>query len=351
MRYIHDIFTTHQGELVSNEFLLPHFLEAVEATPVSPEHQQKLIDSVRYFLVGERERYVVPGMLELGSFAKRAAAFEAAADRSLEALAPQIIRATASSHISFDVIVTTTSTGSLMPGLSYRLAAKLGERVRSDTMMVDLAHVGCTGSLKALKLVGQLDATAANCLVVSVEVPSTLINLSSTDVDVWQGNCTFGDGAVAVWLSHRPSQGVMALAMEQLRYVQHARTGLDLIRWGYDDYYTFRLANEKTFNHEVRQYITQTLQGIDPAALQSPHWAIHPAGITLLLRLSRKLGMPKNALDASVSHYRHFSNASSASILHILGNEAATLVDGGIIHLLTMGAGFNLIYGHVRRVR
>jgi predicted naringenin-chalcone synthase len=351
MRYINAIYTTHQGELVSNEFLLPHFLKAVEVAPVSPEHQRKLIDTVRYFLVGERERYVVPGVLDLGSFAKRAAAFEAGAERSLEALAQQITLTTASTDVSFDVIVTTTSSGSLMPGLSYRLAARLGDRVRSDTMMVDLAHVGCTGSMKALKLVSQLDAAAANCLVVSVELPSTLINLSSTEVDVWQGNCTFGDGAAAAWLSDRPPQGDMALAVNQLRYVQHSRTGLDLIRWGYDDYYTFRLGNEETFNRDVRQYITESLQGIDPAALQSPHWAIHPAGIALLLRLSRKLGMPKNALDASMTHYKRFSNASSASILHILRDEAATAADGGIINLLAMGAGFNLIYGHVRKER
>jgi predicted naringenin-chalcone synthase len=205
--------------------------------------------------------------------------------------------------------------------------------------------------LKALKLVGQLDASAANCLVVSVELPSTLIHLGSTDVDVWQGNCTFGDGAAAVWVSDRPSRGDMALAMTELRYVQHARSGLDLIRWGYDEYYTFRLANEKTFNRDVRRYLTRSLEGIEPAALQSFHWAIHPAGIALLLRLSRELGLPKRAMDASVTHYKSFSNASSASILHILRDEAAAAGDGDIINLLTMGAGFNVIYGHVRRER
>lgn len=351
MRYINAIYTTHQGDLLSNDYLLPHFLDAVEATKASPEQRQELIESVRYFLVGQRERYVVPGMLHLDSFAKRAAAFEAGAEQSLEALAQQIALATASTEVSFDVILTTTSTGSLMPGLSYRLAARLGERVRSDTMMVDLAHVGCTGSMKALKLVGRLDATAANCLVVSVELPSTLIQLSSTDVDVWQGNCTFGDGAAAVWLSDRPSHGDRALVVDELRYVQHARTGLDLIRWGYDDYYSFRLANEQTFNRDVREYLLESLQGIDAGALRSLRWAIHPAGIALLLRLSRKLGLPKMALDASVSHYKRFSNASSASILHILRDQADNASDGDIINLLTMGAGFNVIYGQVHRER
>ena len=65
----------------------------------------------------------------------------------------------------------------------------------------------------------------------------------------------------------------------------------------------------------------------------------------------RKLGIPGDAIQPSISHYREHSNMSSASIVHILDDVAAGTPVGSAINLLTMGAGFNVIYGRVRRVR
>jgi hypothetical protein len=42
---------------------------------------------------------------------------------------------------------------------------------------------------------------------------------------------------------------------------------------------------------------------------------------------------------------------SSAGIVHILKSVAADTPTGAAINLLTMGAGFNVIYGRVRKVR
>ena len=49
----------------------------------------------------------------------------------------------------------------------------------------------------------------------------------------------------------------------------HAQSGLDLIRWGYSDYYTFRLADDATFNRDVRAYVLQSMSQLDPEALKS----------------------------------------------------------------------------------
>ena len=218
-------------------------------------------------------------------------------------------------------------------------------------MLLDLGNVGCTGSVKALNLANRLDPSFKNILVVSVELPTTLINLTTTDVDVWQGNCTFGDGAAALWISDDVMQGDMALALEQIRYVQQAQAGLDLIRWGYGNYYTFRLADETTFNKDVREFVTDALSAVDAAWFTEPRWAIHPAGIVLLMRLGRKLGLPREAIKPSAAHYDQFSNMSSVSILHILSDLVTDAPVGEGINLLSMGAGFNVMYGHVRKER
>lgn len=346
MRYINGIYTTVVGERWANADVAAAYGRAIDGLDLDAGGKEALGDRVRYFLLGDRSRWAAPGWLTFEGFGERASAFEDGAEGALEVLAEEIREV----GVVFDAVVTTTSTGNLMPGLSYRMARRLGEQVRADSAMIDLGNVGCTGGVKALRLVQGLDETFKNVLVVSVEQPSTLVNLRTADPDVWQGNCTFGDGAAAVWVSDDPAQGEMGVAMETLTDVQRADAS-DLIQWGYEDYYTFRLADEATFNRDVRRLVGDVLADVDPALLQTPHWAIHPAGLSLLLRLSRKLGLPREATRVSASHYERCSNMSSASLLHILKEVAAEAPTGADIHLLTMGAGFNVIHGRVRKER
>jgi predicted naringenin-chalcone synthase len=185
--------------------------------------------------------------------------------------------------------------------------------------------------------------------VVAVELPTTLLDVTSPRMDIWQGNCTFGDGAAAVWVSSTLNHDAMAL--EDLHYSHQADTGLDLIRWDYRRYYTFALADEKTFNNDVRQFVMNALSATEAGWKNEPRWAIHPAGISLLVRIGRKVGIPQEALQPSLAHYRKYSNMSSASLLFILKGLAANTPAGSAINLLTMGAGFNVIYGRVRKER
>lgn len=352
MRYINEIFAPELGETWENQRVLTLFEEIIAAKEMDDAEREKLLAFVRFQLVGERSRRVLLGdWRAAGDFRTRAADFERGADLALDALAGEIAPRLRSAGVTADAVITTTATGNLMPGLSYRLAARAGDVIRPDTLMIDLANVGCTGSSKALNLVRSLDESLKNILVVAVEVPATLVDVQGTALDLWQGNCTFGDGAAALWISSDPGQGEMALALEELHYRQRADTGLDLIRWAYQSYYTFALADEKTFERDVRQHVVDTLAETESGWKDEPRWAIHPAGIALLVRISRKLGIPSEAIQPSVAHYRSHSNMSSASILHILKRVAEETPTGAAINLLTMGAGFNVIYGRVRRTR
>jgi alkylresorcinol/alkylpyrone synthase len=352
MRFINHICTAAVGARWSNEQLLPVYQQAIERLPLDAEARTKLTDFVRFQLVGQRSRRtVVPHWQDLADFRSRAEAFENGADAALAQLAEQLTAALGPAGTTFDAVLSTTATGNLMPGLSYRLARRLGPLVRSDSVMLDLANVGCTGSSKALRLAGSLDPALRNILLVAVELPTTLVDLRGTDFDLWQGNCTFGDGAAALWISDDPAKGRFALALEEIRSQQRADTGLDLIRWGYRDYYTFALANHQTFDNDVRQFVADALAEAQTGWKTEPRWAIHPAGIVLLMRLARKLGIPAEALQPSVAHYREHSNMSSVSVLFVLEELAQQTPVGSAINLLTMGAGFDVIYGRVRRVR
>jgi len=349
MRNINAIYTTDLGKEWTNEALLPQYEACVDRLPLGEAERTKLRDFVRFQLNGERaRRTVVPDWTSLGSFRSRAEIFEVGAEQCLDSLTEQIAPVAESAGITFDAVITTTATGNLMPGLSYRTARRMGGLVPHDSTLIDLANVGCTGSIKALNLARSLDPAFRNVLIVSVEAPSTLLDITGTTLDLWQGNCTFGDGAAALWVSTEPREG--ALAVEEIRYRQRADTGLDLIRWSYGDYYNFALADHKTFDQDVREIVSETLAEAEAGWKEEPLWAIHPAGIILLMKIARKLGIPTQAIHPSTNHYRRYSNMSSASILYILKELAESAAPGAAINLVTMGAGFNVLYGRVRRV-
>ena len=352
MRFINEIFCATPGEVWTNARLLTEFERIIDAMPLEEEVHTKLRDFVRFQLVGERSRRtLLEDWSVMQDFQSRAEAFQTGAERSLDALAEQIAPAADAAGITFDAVITTTATGNLMPGLSYRAAHRLPGLIRPNSLMVDMANVGCTGGIKALNLAQSLDASVKNILVLAVEMPSTLVDTAGTALDMWQGNCTFGDGAAAFWVSDNPEHGSNPLALEEIRYWQRADTGLDLIRWAYRSYYSFALADQKTFDRDVRDFVTGALLETEGGWKEEPRWAIHPAGLLLLMKISRKLGIPGEAIQPSAAHYREYSNMSSASIIHVLKEVAAGAAPGEAVNLLTMGAGFNILYGRVRRLR
>jgi alkylresorcinol/alkylpyrone synthase len=352
MRYINQIFAGEFGQQWDNRRLLAGFEEIIVGMPIEDSERQTLLDFVRFQLVGERSRHsTMEHWSQVKDFQSHAQAFEDGAEQALDSLAAPIATAAENAGVTFDALITTTATGNLMPGLGYRLSKRLGGIIPQDAMVVDLANVGCTGSMKALNLVNNLDESLKNVLIVAVEVPSTLVDIDSTALDLWQGNCTFGDGASAMWVTTDPEAGPTALAIEDTSYRQRAETGLNLISWGYRGYYTFALEDLTTFDRDVRTHVVESLEEKEAAWKDTARWAVHPAGIALLVRISRKLGIAQDAIQPSIQHYRDHSNMSSASIVQILAEVAGDAPVGEAVNLLTMGAGFNVIYGRIRKLR
>lgn len=350
-RYINHIFTLETGCFNSNADLLYHYENAIDKLNLESADKEKLHKAVKFFLVGQRTRRVVDGWLDFKNFQAKASGFEKGVEEAVAGLVTQISHAFADKNITFDAVITCSATGNIMPSISYRFAHHLPDLIPAHSLMVDFGHVGCTGGIKALNLAKSLMPNFKNILLISIEVPSTLANLQSEKIDVWQGNCTFGDGAAALWISSDVEQGAMALELEQIHYTQKAVEGLDLIHWGYENYYTFELADETTFNRDVQTYILEVLKDTEQTWRANKQWCIHPAGILLLLKLTKKLGLSRDAIAPSVAHYEKFSNMSSASIIYILKEIAHAESANQAINMLTMGAGFNVIYGCLRKVR
>ena len=339
--YIRSVYTPVVGERWDNQEVSArinaHLREKSSRPAVEVDH---LLALIRVFLIGSRTRYVqCPHFLDLRSFNDHAVAFAAAVNDSIAALSKEVRSAGSE---PFDAVIGVSSVGQLLPGIADRLATGLRPQVKSNALLLDLSNGGCTASSRALQLASTLDSRHRNVLIAVVEPTSTLADPLSLDRPNWQGICTFGDGAAGIWLSTDPTG-----ALAELGPINSSHRGdADLIHWDYSSsYYRFSVSDFEGFDRKVRTGILGALSEIDWADTKDSLWAVHPAGMMLLLSVAKRIGLDRSRLEPSIRHFRTFSNMSSASILHILRDLLEQARPGQPVRWLSMGAGFHVIYG------
>jgi alkylresorcinol/alkylpyrone synthase len=340
-RYIRAIYTPAVGAKFSNQALLDLIAQRFETLQAEDAEKESLFDFVRLLLIGHRNRYsLTEGFLRFDSFAAHAAAFEKCIEESIHAIADRI-EATPP-PAPFDAVFGVTSEGAILPGIAERTSRRLGRLARRTATQMDFGNGGCTASVRAIQLVNDLGPAFRNVLVVAIEPTSTLVDPRSTVRANWQGICTFGDGAAAVWISDEPGESSLELG----QMASWRGDAADLIRWDWGtDYYRFGIAELEQFEVQVRSQVLQAMTALQIDKGPEAAWAIHPAGIMLLLSLAKKLGLGRSTLEPSLSHFRSFSNMSSVSILHILENLIRCAKAGQSIRWLSMGAGFHVACG------
>jgi alkylresorcinol/alkylpyrone synthase len=346
-RYIRAIYAPLVGTAFSNQEVLEAIAARFEALEVDDSEKTALFDFVRLLLIGHRTRYnqYGEGFLWMDTFSDHAEAFTRALEKSISAIADQIENTPPSRP--FDAVFGVCSEGLLLPGIAERAARRLGSLVPRTATQMDIGNGGCTASVRAMQLANNLASEFRNVLILAIEPLSTLVDSKCTSRSNWQGICTFGDGAAGVWISDEPGEG--ALALGGLSSWRGDAT--ELIRWDVGtDYYRFGIADLEQFEVQVRSEVLEAMTELrverDPGAA----WAIHPAGIMLLLSLAKKLGLARAALEPSINHFRSCSNMSSVSILHILKNIIGCTQSGQPIRWLSMGAGFHVACGGGVRV-
>jgi predicted naringenin-chalcone synthase len=313
-----------------------------EVLEADDNEKRALFDFIRLLLIGNRVRYTqnAENFLWLNAFSEHALWFVRAVTESINAMAEQIEAAPPGKP--FDAVFGVSSEGLLLPGIAERAAQRLGSLVGRTATQIDLGNGGCTASVRAIQLANNLGPEMRNVLILAMEPTSTLIDPKSTSRSNWQGICTFGDGAAGVWISDEPGEG--ALALEKLSSWRGDAT--DLIRWDWGtDYYRFGIADLDQFEAQVRHEVLQAMSELQVEKVPEASWAIHPAGIMLLLSLAKKLGLARSQLEPSLNHFRACSNMSSVSILHILKNIIGCASLGQPIRWLSMGAGFHVACG------
>jgi predicted naringenin-chalcone synthase len=343
-RYIRAIYAPKVGVPWSNQETFERI--TTRLTKIEAPGKQALLDFVRLLLIGNRTRYVqCPEFLRLNSFLDHASAFEQAVNNSVEAVASSFQRD--APDCRFDAVIGVSSVGQVLPGIADRARRAFAPWVGRDAVLLDIGNGGCTASVRAIQTAVHLGPEMKNVLVVVTEPTSTMADATSMTRSNWQGICTFGDGAAAAWVSDQSTEGALELSHAASWQGQES----DLIRWDYGaHYYQFGIGDPEQFEVKVRSEILEAMTHLpwqrNPEAL----WAVHPAGIMLLLSIAKKLGIERLALEPSIRHFRCFSNMSGASILHVLKDVVDRATPGQEVRWLSMGAGFHVEYGSGIRV-
>lgn len=126
-----------------------------------------------------------------------------------------------------DILIVTTCTGYLCPGVSSYVAETLG--LRSDVWLEDIVGLGCGAAIPAMRTASSAISSHSDIRVacLSVEICSAAFYLDS-DPGVVISACLFGDGAAAtIWHGKREKGGVQCHGFSSL----HQPESRDFIRF------------------------------------------------------------------------------------------------------------------------
>lgn len=243
---------------------------------------------------------------------------------------------------SIDAVLVSTCTGYLCPGLSGRVAERLG--LRADILGLDLVGQGCGAALPNLRAARALleGGGCANVLSVCVEVCSAALYLDD-DPGVLVSACLFGDGAAAAVLSRAP------------------RAGQRSVKW-VDG---FSLGNPKerdALRMELRGGMLRNILSPAVPALAASHakqvlergmaahglaqgevstWIWHAGGRTVLDRLRNTLALEEAQVRRSREALGSFGNLSSPFVLFVLDAALREGAPDGWWWMSSFGAGFS----------
>jgi len=209
-------------------------------------------------------------------------------------------------------LVVASCTGFVAPGIDQLIARALGLHATVERVLI--GFMGCYAGVTALRTARHIvrSEPQARVLVVTVEL-CTLHLQPVSELDRLLAMLQFGDGAAAALVSAEPLglelTDPFALALPE----SHA-----LITWHIGDHgFAMHLSGEvpgRIADALADANVRQAVCGSDAP----DSWAVHAGGRSILDAVTRGLGLPKDALDASRAVLSRCGNMSSSTVLFVL---------------------------------
>lgn len=210
-------------------------------------------------------------------------------------------------------LIVTSCTGFTAPGLDFQIMREAGLRDSVERTIV--GFMGCFAAVNALKLADHIvraDA-AARVLVVNLELCSLHLQEEFQDVPKMLSFLLFGDGASAALIS-ADQQGI---ALGRFRATVVPRSH-ELITWQIGDS-GFNMHLSGQVPGRIRRWLPDNGGALlDRRAQDTPLWAVHAGGRSILDCVQQGFGLAPEALRFSRGVLRDFGNMSSATLMFVL---------------------------------
>jgi predicted naringenin-chalcone synthase len=240
-----------------------------------------------------------------------------------------------------DVVVISTCTGYLCPGLTSYVTEQLG--LRPDVFALDLVGHGCGAAVPNLRTAESLLAAGRgkHALSICVEVCSAALYFDD-DPGVLISACLFGDGAGAAVLSrdegsgrslkwHAASTFLSAGDRDLLRFEQRGGMLRNILT---PPVPSLAAKHSRALFAKVAES-----RGLKANAMSQ--WIWHAGGRDVLGALRSEFGFANGELDHSTAVLRELGNISSACVYHVLERALAANAPAGWWWLSAFGAGFS----------
>ena len=295
--------------------------------------------------LGDSYRHLARGALEMAeplSPGEQTARYARAAPALASAAAEQALTEAGIGRETIGLLLVTSCTGFILPGLDAHLVPALG--LRPDVWRLPITQLGCAGGSAGLARAADWTRShpGQRALVVSVELPSLTFRPGDHSIDNLLSALVFGDGAGAAVLEGG-STTTAGFRIGRVRSVLAPGTTAAL---GYD------LADDGfrvILSRQLPAVLATALPGVvrdfcdagDPAALDAV--ALHPGGRTIVTAVQQCLGLADHQLAATRAAMRTTGNTSSAAIFFVLETlSAAPPVPTGRGLVLGFGPGITI---------
>jgi alkylresorcinol/alkylpyrone synthase len=241
-----------------------------------------------------------------------------------------------------DVLIVSTCTGYLCPGLTSYIVERLG--LRADVLAFDLVGQGCAAALPNLRLAEALLApgTCRHVLSICVEISSAAMYLDN-DPGVLISACLFGDGAGAAILSGQPNPRRRSIEWKSFASLVNPAERAALQFESKDG--MLRNILTRPVPRLAADHANQVLNtALDAAGLRSGDitaWIMHAGGRDVLTALQHRLKITVGDLRYSTDMLRQYGNMSSAFVYFVLQAALRDNARSGWWWMSSFGAGFS----------
>jgi len=219
------------------------------------------------------------------------------------------------------LLVVSSCTGFVLPGIDVHLINHLG--LRRDVRRMPFMNFGCAGGAAALSWA--TDWVRAHpdesALVVAVEVPSLTFRPADTSGDNLLSVLVFGDGAGAAVLRSGRSSWHVGIGRTTGRLVASSTEALGFERA--DD--GFRVVVSRQLPRMLETTLPALVADFIGPAADLDVVALHPGGVAIVDSVVRCLGLDERQVAATRRVLRSIGNTSSAAILFVLEDVASRL--------------------------